>query len=108
MRTATFRDRSFWRITIGLTIVMEIVTIATRVIYGHSAAEYIATSKPPLLMQIHHMFWAVPFLLTGLVANGRRTSAVMWSLSQGLIVSDLMHHFLVLPLWVGNTGWHWP
>ena len=19
-----------------------------------------------------------------------------------------MHHFLVLPLWVGNTGWHWP
>ena len=87
---------------------MEFATIAARIIYGQSAAEYIAASKPPLLLEIHHMFWAAPFLLTGLVAAGRRTSAVMWSLSLGLIASDLMHHFVVLPLWVGNTGWHWP
>lgn len=25
-----------------------------------------------------------------------------------LIFSDLMRHFVVLPLWIGETGWHWP
>ncbi len=29
-------------------------------------------------------------------------------IAAGLVLSDLVHHFVVLPLWVGNTGWHWP
>jgi hypothetical protein len=32
----------------------------------------------------------------------------MIGIAGGLILSDLLHHFVVLPLWVGNTGWHWP
>jgi ABC-type antimicrobial peptide transport system permease subunit len=26
----------------------------------------------------------------------------------GLILGNLLHYFVVLPLTVGNTGWHWP
>jgi hypothetical protein len=24
------------------------------------------------------------------------------------VVSDVVHHVIVLPLTVGNMGWHWP
>jgi hypothetical protein len=26
----------------------------------------------------------------------------------GFVISDLLHHVIVLPLTVGTTGWHWP
>lgn len=32
----------------------------------------------------------------------------MLGIAIDLIASDLIHHFLVLPLLVGNSGWHWP
>lgn len=108
MRLAIFQEQSFWRATVGLAVAMELVTIALRIIYGQSAAEHIAATHPPLLLQLHHMFWAVPFVIVGLVVSDRGCSMAMWSISLGLIISDLSHHFLVLPLWVGNTGWHWP
>lgn len=108
MRLATFHERSFWQTTICFTVVMELVTIALRIHYGQSAAEHIAATHPPLLMQIHHMFWSVPFIVMALATSERRMSLALWSISLGLIASDLSHHFLVLPLWVGNTGWHWP
>ncbi|MFM9963228.1 MAG: hypothetical protein ACKV2Q_18625 [Planctomycetaceae bacterium] len=108
MRLATFHERLFWQLTLGLTVVMEIATIAMRIAFGQSAAEYIAATEPPFLMQIHHMFWSLPFVLVGMAVNERRMSWMLWSVSLGLIASDLLHHFLVLPLWVGNTGWHWP
>ncbi len=28
--------------------------------------------------------------------------------SAGFVFSDLAHHFLVLPLLIGDIGWHWP
>ena len=108
MQRDIFRERSFWWSTLCLTIVMELVTIALRIAYGQSAAEHIAATHPPLLLQLHHMFWSVPFVVAGLFVSGRRSSIALWSVSLGLILSDLSHHFLVLPLWVGNTGWHWP
>ena len=35
-------------------------------------------------------------------------SGAILGISLGLIASDLLQHFVVLPLTVGNTGWHWP
>ena len=57
---------------------------------------------------MHHMFWGLPVALLAWVLPGPRSSQVLWGLALGLVASDLLHHFVVLPLWVGNTGWHWP
>lgn len=91
-----------------VTAVGEAVTVLARIVAGQSAAEFNATG-PPLLIQIHHMFWAVPLLVVAACLWRRElVRSRLLGLSLGLIVSDLAHHFIVLPLWVGNTGWHWP
>ena len=92
-----------------ITGIGEAVTIYCRLTLGHSAAEFNAT-QPPLLLQIHHMFWSVPFFLVAIPFRRRAPlfAASVAGLACGLIASDLIHHFMVLPLWQGNTGWHWP
>jgi ABC-type antimicrobial peptide transport system permease subunit len=90
------------------TIVFEVVTIAARLLAGFSAGEFNAT-EPHVLLQVHHMFWSLPIIAIGVVlALLKKPSEWAWSVAAGLIASDLVHHFVVLPLWVGNTGWHWP
>ncbi|MCD4727185.1 MAG: hypothetical protein K8R46_05965 [Pirellulales bacterium] len=90
------------------TVVVEAVTVAMRFCTGMSAADFNAT-EPPLLLQIHHMFWCLPLLLVvPFVWHKPKLSGALLGISIGLIVSDLLHHFVVLPLTVGNTGWHWP
>lgn len=101
-------QKSFWIWAIGFTVVAEIITILCRLSAGYSAAEFNRTN-PPLLLQIHHMFWSVPFIGLGVLGEVREWKTHwIWGLVFGLIASDLIHHFVVLPLWVGNTGWHWP
>lgn len=93
---------------LATTLIAETATIACRVVLGQTAAEFNA-SGPPLLLQIHHMFWAVPLFAVAAVLRGRRrVAAALWGIGLGLVASDLAHHFVVLPLWQGNTGWHWP
>ncbi|NLF10079.1 MAG: hypothetical protein GX594_19185 [Pirellulaceae bacterium] len=90
------------------TVAVEAVTVAVRFGAGHSAADFIATA-PPLLMRIHHMFWCIPLLaVLPAVWQFQKTSGALLGISIGLVVSDLLHHFVVLPLTVDNTGWHWP
>ena len=108
MRTSTFTERGFQAWAVVATLVIEAATVATRLASGVTAAEFNASVDPPLLVKMHHMFWAVPLILAGMFLRGKRASYVVWALALGLILSDLMHHFVVLPLWVGNTGWHWP
>jgi len=91
-----------------VTVVVEAVTLAMRFGTGMSAADFNAT-EPPLLLQIHHLFWCLPLLLiVPLVWRKPKLCGALLGISIGLIVSDLLHHFVVLPLTVGNTGWHWP
>ncbi len=108
MRRATFTERHFYFWAAVATAAMEGATILARILSGHSAAEFNAAADPPLLLKMHHMFWAAPLILVALFVSGKRASYVLWAVALGLIASDLMHHFIVLPIWVGNTGWHWP
>lgn len=99
----------FWYSTLVCTILFELLTVFARVYVGKSAAQWNAETRPPLLVQMHHMFWSVPFIPLAIWLRERKNTVVLlWGFSLGLILSDLLHHFLVLPLWVGNTGWHWP
>jgi len=92
-----------------LTVLMEGVTLLVRFGLGLSAAEYIERSDPPLLLQIHHLFWAVPLLAVAALRRFRGRAA-QWLLAAALacVASDLLHHLVFLPLLTGETGWHWP
>jgi hypothetical protein len=103
------QQRKRWTIVFGVvvTLLTEAVTLYLRFGRGQTAADFNKTA--PLLLQIHHMFWSVP-LLAALPVRWRwpRLSGAIAGTAIGFIVSDLLHHFVVLPLAVGNTGWHWP
>jgi hypothetical protein len=93
--------------TIGVALLTEGITVYLRFGAGATAAEFNETA--PWLLQLHHMFWSLPlFLAAALVWRAPRVSGTLLGVGFGFIVSDLIHHFLVLPLAVGNTGWHWP
>jgi hypothetical protein len=93
--------------TVASTILIEALTIYLRFGRGVNATEFNKTA--PLLLQIHHMFYSIPLLLVvPFLWRKPRFSSALLGTALGLILSDLSHHFLVLPLTVGNTGWHWP
>jgi hypothetical protein len=93
--------------TVASTILIEALTIYLRFGRGVNAAEFNKTA--PLLLQIHHMFYSIPLLLAvPFLWRKPGLSSALLGIALGLILSDLSHHFLVLPLTVGNTGWHWP
>jgi hypothetical protein len=101
--------RRRWTIRWGVasTLLIEGATIAIRFISGVSAVEFNKTA--PLWQQIHHMFWCVPLLvIVPFVWRRPRICGALLGLSIGLVLSDLAHHFIALPILVGNTGWHWP
>jgi len=92
---------------IAVTLITEAVTVYLRFGRGETAAEFNKTV--PLLLQIHHMFWGVPLLLVlPLVWRKPRWSGALLGIALGFAISDAMHHCLMLPLTVGNMGWHWP
>ncbi len=94
---------------VAVTVIGEAITIVARLVSGTSAAEHIARTNPPLILQIHHMFWAIPLLIwAALIRKNRLLRSRVVGLALGVALSDLVHHFIVLPLWVGNIGWHWP
>ena len=93
--------------TVVSTVLVEAITIYLRFRGGVSAREFNKTA--PLLLQIHHMFWSIPLIVVvWLVWRKVRLSGALLGIALGLILSDLLHHFVVLPLTVGNTSWHWP
>jgi hypothetical protein len=49
VRHLPFRERRFWLHAALLTLVIEVVTIVTRLVLGQSAAQFNRTVDPPLL-----------------------------------------------------------
>jgi hypothetical protein len=89
------------------TALVEAVTLYLRFFSGITAIEFNQTA--PLLLQIHHMFWSVPLAAAAVVVWRRdRLRIALLGLACGMVLSDLLHHFLVLPVLDGSTGWHWP
>ena len=92
---------------VAATVVIELATLAIRFGGGVAAAEFNETA--PFLLRIHHLFWSLPLFAGAFAARSRPgVSRCLGGLGAGCVASDLLHHFLVLPLVVGNTGWHWP
>jgi hypothetical protein len=101
------RRRALFVWLAATTLLAEAVTLYLRFHTGMSAAEF--NKDAPLLMQIHHMFWGVPLLPVAVwLWRKPRVAGTLLGIAGGLLLSDLLHHFVILPLLVGNTGWHWP
>jgi len=101
------RGRAVVLWAVAVTVLAEAATAYLRFHSGIAATEFNKTA--PLVLQIHHMFWSLPLLaVVPFVWRKPRLSGALIGIALGLIVSDLLHHFAVLPLTVGNTGWHWP
>ncbi len=103
------RHTLFIATSVGCTALSEFLTVLGRHLFG-GATEWTTAVDPPVWAQIHHMFWAIPIAAVAWAAWERfpRTGAGLAGMAVGLGASDLLHHFVVLPLWVGHTGWHWP
>jgi hypothetical protein len=108
MKRLDVRQRAIVAWTLAIGLLTEAATVALRFGGSLSAAQFNAAS-PPLLLQIHHALWSIPLLAcVPFLWRWPRLSGALLGISFGLILSDLAHHFIVLPLTVGNTGWHWP
>lgn len=108
MKPLNARHRTIVCWTLGVAVIAEAVTLWLRFSTGVSAVDINATS-PPLLLQIHHAFWGVPlFAVVPFTWRWPKFSGALLGIGFGLIVSDAVHHLVVLPLTVGNMGWHWP
>lgn len=103
----TTRGKTIAVWTVTVTVFVEAATVFLRFGSGLSAAEF--NRDAPLLLQIHHMFWCIPLLIIApFVWRYQRRSGALVGIAIGFILSDAIHHLVVLPLTVGNTGWHWP
>ena len=106
-RRVLLRRQWLWGWAAAVTVLTEAVTLYLRFEQGRTAVEFNKTA--PLLLQIHHMFWSLPlFLLLPLCWRCPRTSGTLLGIGVGFILSDLAHHFAILPVLCGHTGWHWP
>jgi hypothetical protein len=106
-QTRAIRYRAGVAWALATTVVVEGVTLYLRFAAHVTAVEFNTTA--PLLLQIHHMFWSIPlFLVATFFWRLPRTSGAILGIASGLVLSDLMHHCIVLPITVGNMGWHWP
>jgi hypothetical protein len=103
--TSSRRRILIW--TVAATVIVESATLWLRFGRGVQATEF--NKSASLVLRIHHMFWSAPLLFIAPFLLGRpRIFDALIGVSLGLIVSDLAHHFLILPLLTGTTGWHWP
>jgi hypothetical protein len=78
------------------TLVIEVLCIAGRRVFG-SKKERIARSKNPV--RIHHgeigLLFFIPYMFY--------QNDIFLIAAIALILSDAIHHFVVLPLWVKST-----
>jgi hypothetical protein len=109
--TETLRDRLDRRVMLvagaAFAVIGEAVTLAVRFGLNVAAEEFNKTA--PLVLQIHHMFWAIPLVaVAGLARSWPRVASWLCALALACVVSDLVHHFVVMPILAGETAWHWP
>lgn len=91
--------------TLGTTALFEIVTCVCRFAIGWRSREFAGRYKRYTLgIRWHHGYFGVlllpPVLL--LVPAASPIHAPLIATGAGLIVSDLLHHFVVLPITTGE------
>lgn len=80
-----------------LTTLIEIITIIARKLKLNS---YKIQKDLGLKVHIHHMYIGIALLIINFFFQKER----IFIIGISLIISDLIHHFIVLPLWIKKTA----
>jgi hypothetical protein len=75
-----------------LILAFELITIVARLIFG-SSKKFLKARKIP---HIHHLFFGIILLFF-------YKFWFLFEIGIAMIAQDLFHHFIVLPLWIGET-----
>lgn len=82
-----------------LTVLIEILTILSRILYG-STQEKFRKNKSKYKVRIHHGYWGIALIILYYFFVQIEIIGVM---GYALLITDAIHHFIVLPIWVGKT-----
>ncbi len=80
-----------------LTLGIVAFTILGRAVFGSMKKHY---PKRLLKVRIHHGYMGLVLMAIG---SGLGLEEWIFTLGAALFLSDVLHHFLILPLWVGKT-----
>ena len=80
---------------IWMTALFELVTIFSRLKLGSIKKFY---KKTKIKFRFHHGYTGVLMMLAYFILPYE----ILLSVGSALILSDLLHHFVVLPLWIGE------
>ena len=81
-----------------LVLIIEGSCILGRLVFGSMKNIY-NKNKRRLRIRIHHGYLGVLLILIYLIYPKN----VLLIAGMSLVISDLVHHFIVLPLWIGKT-----
>jgi len=83
------------RYILGLTLSIEVLCVIGRLVFGSIKKFY----RKKKLVRIHHGYVGLGLVVLSFFYLNEYLVIIGWS----LFLSDLVHHFIVLPLWVGKT-----
>lgn len=79
-----------------LTIILEVMTIICRIIFGSRKKRL---EKKKYKIRIHHGYVGILLCVIYLFYQ----NPLLLILGSSLTFSDAIHHFIILPIWVGKT-----
>lgn len=79
-----------------LTAIIEIITILARIFFGSAKKNY---KKSKFKIRIHHGYVGLIFILVYFLIK----IEILFILGLALLISDIIHHFIILPLWIRRT-----
>jgi hypothetical protein len=81
-----------------LALIYEVGTILVRIKFG-SMKNFYKKNKEKLKIRIHHGYTGLILILIYLFYPFE----ILAIIGGFLLVSDIVHHFVVLPIWIGKT-----
>jgi len=91
-------------LVLGWTAGFELITCIGRFGFGLRSKGWAERCRPYTLgLRVHHAYFAVPVFPVALLASPEPwLQRTLVAAALGLVLSDLLHHFVVLPLFTGE------
>jgi len=80
------------------TALLEILTILGRMRFGSAQAQF-KKNKFKYKVRIHHGYYGIALIIIFQFFPIEWLAIAGWT----LLISDTIHHFIVLPIWIGRT-----
>lgn len=95
-----------WEIILWTTFILEFITILGRFVLKLKSRDffegYMNKKSLKKIPHFHHLFIGLIILLIALILD----NSLYINLGAGVILSDLVHHFVILWFFIGNPEFH--